>query len=65
MTFHHRMALKSVFRDGIGNAIVEAAVESSKLIVVDRHATLKCQIRYGLAQIAIVVNDLVNRESLF
>jgi len=57
--------LKSVFRDGIGDAIVETAVESSKLIDLDRHTPFECQIRYGLAQIAIVVNDLVHRESLF
>ena len=65
LAFQQRMALKSVFRHGIGDAIVETAVESSKLIDRDRHAPFKCQIRYGLAQIAIVVNHLVNRESLF
>ena len=58
------MALESEFRDGIGDAVVEAAVESSKFVYLDRRTALKCQIRYCLAQIAIVVNDLVNRESL-
>lgn len=65
IALHQRMALKNVFRDGIGDAIVETAVESSKFIDLDRYTLFKCQIRYGLAQIAIVVNHLVNRESPF
>ena len=64
IVLHQRIALKGIFRDSIGDAIVETAVESSKFVDLDRHAAFKCQIRYSLAQIAVVVNDLVNRESL-
>jgi hypothetical protein len=56
---HQRNALESVFRDGIGNAIVETAVESSKFIDLHGHTPLKRQIRCRLAQIAIVVDHLV------
>ena len=57
-------ALKRVLRHGVGDPIVKTAVESSKLVCLDRRATFKCQIRYGLAEIAVVVNNLVDRESL-
>ena len=59
-----RSALERIFRDGIRNAIVQAAVESSKLVCRDLRVTFKCQISYRLAKIPIVVNNLVNRESL-
>ena len=62
--FHQRTALKRVFRDGIGDSIVETAVESSKLVYLDRYLALERQIRYSLAEIAVVVNNLVNREPL-
>jgi hypothetical protein len=61
---HQRTALKRILRDGIGDRIVKTAVESSKLVCLDRRATFKCQIRYRLAEIAVVVNNLINRESL-
>ena len=61
---HDGIALVGVFRHGIGDAIVEAAVESSKFVYFDRHLALECQIRDGLAEIAIVVNDLIHRKSL-
>ena len=59
-----RTALERIFRDGIGDTVIETAVERSKLVDLDRRATFKCQIRYRLAKIAVVVNDLINRESL-
>ena len=62
--FQQTPALKSIFGDGIGNSIVETAVESSELVYLDRRAALKREIRYRLAQIAVVVNNLVNREPL-
>ncbi len=58
------MILVRKFRDGIGDCVVEAAVQSSKFVYLDRRTVLECQFRYCLAEIAIVVNDLVNRESL-
>ena len=64
IVFHQGTALKGIFRDGIGDTIVETAVESSKLVYLDRHAALEREIRYCLAQIAVVVNNLVNREPL-
>jgi hypothetical protein len=64
IVFQQRTALKSIFRDGIGDSIVETAVESSELVYLDRRAALEREIRYRLAQIAVVVNNLVNREPL-
>ncbi len=57
-----RTALEGVFRDCIGDSIVEAPIKSAKFINVDRCATFERQVRNGLAQIAVVVNDLVDRE---
>src|SRR6185312_17465508 len=42
----------------------EAAVESSKFIDFNRCCDFECQIRDGLAQIAVVVNDLIHRKAL-
>ena len=61
---HDRKALVGVFRHSIGDAVVEAAVERSKFIYFDRRFDLECQIRDGLAQIAVVVNDLIHRKAL-
>ena len=65
IALHQRIALKSVFRDGIGDAIVETAVESPKLIYPNLRTTFKCQLRYRLAEVAVVVNDLIDRKSIF
>jgi hypothetical protein len=59
-----RIPLKGIFGHCIGDTIVETAVESSKLVYLDRTAALKCEIRYCLTEITVVVNNLLNRESL-
>lgn len=59
-----RIALVGIFRDSLGDAVVETAVERSKFVYFDRRLAFKCQIRDGLTQIAVVVNDLLHRKSL-
>ena len=56
------IALIAEFGDRIGNGIVQTTVEGSKLIYQKRRIALVGEIRNGLTQVAIVVNDLVNRE---
>ena len=58
-----RFSLVRVFRNSIGDAIVETAIERPKLIYLDRRTALESQIRYRLAQITVVVNNLVNSQS--
>ena len=64
IVLQQRTALKSMFRHGIGDSIVETAVESSKLVYLDRLVALEREIRYCLTKITIVVNNLVNREPM-
>ena len=59
---HSKIALVAEFGDGIGNGIVQTAVERPKLVYEKRRIALIGEISYGLAQVAIVVDDLVNRE---
>jgi hypothetical protein len=61
---YQRIPLKSVFGHRVGDAIVETAVESSKLVYSDRSAALECEIGDCLTQIAVVVNNLLNCEPL-
>ena len=59
---HQKIPLKSKFRDGIGDTIVETPIERSKLVYFDRSAMFECEIGYCLTQIAVVVNNLVKCE---
>ena len=59
-----RVALKRIFGHRIRDTIVETAVESSKLVYLDRSAAFECEIGYGLTEITVVVNDLINRKPL-
>ena len=43
---------------------LSAAVERSKFIYFDPLFDFECQIRDGLAQIAVVVNDLIYRKAM-
>jgi hypothetical protein len=61
---HEGIALKSVFGHRVGDAIVETAVESSKLVYLNRSAVFKCEIGYCLTEITVVVNNLLNSEPL-
>ncbi len=57
--------LLRVFRNGIGDAVVETAIEGPKLIYPYQGAAFESQIRYRLTQIAVVVDNLVNGKSSF
>ena len=57
------LALKYILRHGIGDTVVEAPVESPEFVDLDFHLTLSRQIRYGLAKIAVVMDDLRDREA--
>ena len=59
------LALKHIFRHGIGDAVVEASVESPEFVDLDFHLTLSRQIRYCLAKIAVVVDNLIDGETMF
>jgi len=59
-----RIALVGVLGDSVGDAIVKAAVECPEFIRFYRRVEFERQIRDGLTQIAVVVNDLIDGESL-
>ena len=61
---HVRVALVRVLGDGLGDAIVETSVERSKFVYCDRRIALERQVRDGLAEIAVVMNDLIYRKAL-
>ena len=55
-----KIALVAEFGDGIGNGIVQTAVERPKLVYEKRRIALIGEISYGLAQVAIIVHNLVD-----
>lgn len=57
-----KIALVGKFGDGIGDGIVETAVERSKFFDVDRRTVIDRQFRNRLAEIAIVMDNLVYGE---
>jgi hypothetical protein len=59
-----RIALIAKLGDGVGDRVVETAVERPKFLDCDRRIDLDRQIRYRLAKIAIVVNDLLDGKSV-
>ena len=59
-----KIALVGKFGDGIGDGIVETAVERSKFFDVDRRTVIDRQFRNRLAEIAIVMDNLVDGESV-
>ena len=61
---HGRIALVRVFRDGLGDTVVETSIERSKFVYGDRRIALERQVRDGLAEIAVVMNDLIYRKAL-
>jgi len=56
------VALRVKLGGGDGDCIVQEAVQSAKLIIRDRGIKLDWEIGHGLAEIAVVVDDLLNRE---
>src|SRR6185437_13381402 len=61
---HDRIALVGIFCNGFGDAVIEAAIECSKLVYFNRRLAFERQIRNGLTQIAVIVNDLIYRKAL-
>src|ERR1700735_1989583 len=59
------VSLLAEFGDCVGDGIVQAAIERSKLVYLKRGVTLECEVRNRLAQVAVVMDDLVNRKSEF
>jgi hypothetical protein len=55
-----RIALEDILLQGIGNAVVETAVERPEFIDPDEYFTFGSQFRDGLAQIAVVMDHLVD-----
>src|SRR6185312_517735 len=60
----HGVSLITEFRYGVGYGIVQAPVERSKLVYLDHRIALECQVGYCLAEIAVVVNDLLDRVAM-
>src|ERR1700681_4261218 len=54
----------SPFRHRIRDCVVQAAVKCSKFLNLDPRAVFESPIRYRLAQITVVANNLLNRVSL-
>ena len=55
------IALSAEFQYGVSDRVVEAPVQGAELVDGKRRIKLKRQVRDGLAEVAIVVNDLVDR----
>ena len=58
------IALAPELGDGIGYGVVEAFVESEKLIRRDRRLLLDGHLGNGLAEIPIIVDNLIHGEPL-
>ena len=56
------LAQSPVLRDGLGDGVVETAVQRVKFVDRDLRVELECQLGYGLAQVAVVVNHLAHAE---
>src|SRR5471030_2163132 len=55
-----RIALVAKLCNRICNRVVQAAIERSELIYLKRRIALKREVRDGLAQVAVIVYDLIN-----
>jgi hypothetical protein len=55
---HRALAKPRVLRDGLGDGVVQAAVERMKLVHGDRRVEVVGQLRDDLADVAVVVNHL-------
>jgi hypothetical protein len=55
------IALNAESSHGVGNGVVQTAIEGSEFADAERRIPLLGKIRDGLAQVAVVVNDLVQR----
>ena len=51
-------------RDGVGDGLVEAAIEHAKLVRADGRAALDGELRDDLAHVAVIVDDLRDAQPL-
>jgi len=58
----NEITLVAKFADSIRYRVIEAAIESLELFDCKRSVAFDCQIRDRLAEVAVVVHDLVHRE---
>jgi len=56
------VTLVAKFRDGIRDCVIQAAIESSKLVYINGRLDFKREIGYRLAKITVVVNNLLHCE---
>ena len=61
---HQQVALVTELGDSIGDRVVEASIERTELVDLDNRIKLEGQVRYGLAKIAVVVNDLLDGKAM-
>ena len=62
-TGHRHIALGSELRHSIGDCIVQAAVQGFELFDAERRVPLYSKASDGLAQITVVMNDLIHHVS--
>jgi hypothetical protein len=60
---HGRVALKAERGDRICDGVVQAAIQRSELVDGERRIALERQVGDGLAQIAVVVDILVDGDA--
>ena len=58
------IALVRELGDRVGDGIVQAAVEGAELVDLDRQVALEREVGDRLAQVAVVVHHLVDREAV-
>jgi len=51
-------------RDGARDGVVQATIEGPEFVDADRKAAFERQIRHRLADIAVVVHDLIHSEAM-
>ena len=57
------ISLTPEFRHCIGNRIVEASIESLEFVIGDQRVAFDRELRNGLAEIPVVMDDLVHRKA--
>ena len=58
-----QVSLVAKFGYGVGNSVVKAAIEGSKLVHEERSIPFESEIGNRLAKVAVVVNNLIDGKS--
>jgi hypothetical protein len=58
------LLLIAEFGDGYGDGVIQAAIQRAELVDLDRGGHFERQVGDRLAEVAVVVHDLVHRESM-